>query len=78
MKKHADYLALLTEKSISHFRGEVSKDVFFDDDAYDAMPDRLTFQFERWINKDLGNVDCHWDFDNTRGSEQGARSAGGC
>ena len=67
MKKHADYLALLTEKSISIFCGEVSKDVFFDDDAYDAMPDRLTFQFERWINKDLGNVDCHWDFDNTRG-----------
>ena len=48
MKKHEDYLALLQEPTISHFRGEVSKDIFFDDDAYEAMPERITFQFTRW------------------------------
>ena len=67
MKKHEDYLALLQESTISHFRGEVSKDIFFDDDAYEAMPERITFQFARWKSKSLGNVDCLWDFDKKAG-----------
>ena len=67
MKKQEDYLALLQEQTISHFRGEVSKDIFFDDDAYEAMPERITFQFTRWKSKSLGNVDCLWDFDSKAG-----------
>ena len=67
MKKHEDYLALLQEQTISHFRGEVSKDIFFDDDAYEEMPERITFQFTRWKSKNLGNVDCLWDFDKKAG-----------
>ena len=67
MKKHEDYLALLQEQTISHFRGEVSKDIFFDDDVYEDMPERITFQFARWKSKSLGNVDCLWDFDKNAG-----------
>ena len=36
-------------------------------DAYEDMPERITFQFARWKSKSLGNVDCLWDFDKKAG-----------